>query len=102
LSTGGGSLSPGLYARTNAPGGVVVNEPLPATIDPLAAHTYPGLTTGTHTVLGGSERVVKLRLANATKRKLAAIGKLNLKAVVTAGDHLGNVKKTRYVLKVRS
>jgi hypothetical protein len=53
-------------------------------------------------VLGGTERSPKLRLANVAKRKLAAAGKLNLKAVVTARDHAGNAKKTTYALKVKS
>jgi hypothetical protein len=54
------------------------------------------------TVLGGKDGSAKLRLANAAKRKLAAAGKLNLKAVVTARDHVGNATKTTYALKVKS
>jgi hypothetical protein len=54
------------------------------------------------TVLGGRQGSAKLRPTNAAKRMLAAAGKLTLKAVVTARDHVGNAKKTTYALKVKS
>jgi hypothetical protein len=65
-------------------------------------HRRKPVATKTLTVAGGTQRTVKLRLTSATKRRLARLGKLDLKAAVTASDHLGNSKKATYALKVRS